>query len=82
LNDTQHIYSLMILVPLDDEVRDSQRKGLIDFVTRTPARDASELSTKAYASTCQLAGRLSGSSVLGAHAALWNARGKAKVGTS
>jgi hypothetical protein len=71
LNDTNHMFSLLILVLLDDSVHKTRRADLINFVSDTKAKDAAHLSREVYASICQMANRIAGTSVLGAHAGLW-----------
>jgi hypothetical protein len=71
LNDTNHMFSLLIFVLLDDSVYKTRKADLINFVSDTKAKDAAHLSREVYASLCQVANRIAGTSVLGAHAGLW-----------
>jgi hypothetical protein len=74
LNDTQHMFSLLILVLLDDSVRAARKTDLVNFVKNSRTTNASQLSNEVYTSLCNVANRLASTSVLGAHAALWNER--------
>ena len=72
LDEGTGLTSLLIMVLLDDEVRQSQRKGLIDFVKSTPAKDAHELSLKVHSAMSDLASKVAKSNiVLGAPGFLW-----------
>ncbi len=72
LNDTQHMFSLLILVLLDDSVHTARKTDLINFVMSNKTQNASQLSSEVYNSLCNVANRLARTSVLGAHAYLWN----------
>ena len=74
MSESTHVSSLLVLVLLDDSVYRAQRAGLIDFAKTAPAKDAMELSSTAHAALSALAGKMSGSSVLGAHSYLWNVK--------
>jgi hypothetical protein len=64
--------SLLVMVLLDESVYKAQRKGLIDFVNRTPAEDAHELSSKVHIAMSDLASKIAKSEmVLGAPGFLW-----------
>ena len=71
LHDTQHMFSLLILVLLDESGYTARKGDLVNFVRGTKAKDASQLSTEVYHSLCEVATRLARASVLGAHAGLW-----------
>jgi hypothetical protein len=71
LNDTQHMFSLLILVLLEDSVRIARKTDLVNFVGSSKAQNASQLSSEVYQSLCGVANRLARTSVLGAHAGLW-----------
>ena len=71
LHDTQHMFSLLILVLLDDSVYMARKGDLVNFVRGSKARDASQLSSEVYNSLCEVANRLARTSVLGGHAGLW-----------
>ena len=78
LNDTDHMFSLLILVLLDDGVHKARKADLVNFVKDAKAKDAFHLSRQVYAALCQVANRLAGTSVLGAHAGLWQLKKEAK----
>jgi hypothetical protein len=69
--NTRDMFSLLILVLLEDSVRTARKTDLVNFVTSSKAASASQLSTEVFASLCNVANRLARTSVLGAHAALW-----------
>jgi hypothetical protein len=71
LNDTRDMFSLLILVLLEDSVRTARKTDLVNFVTGSKAANASQLSTEVFTSVSKVANRLARTSVLGAHAALW-----------
>ena len=72
LDEGVGLTSLLVMVLLDDEVYKAQRKGLIDFVNSTQAKDAHELSSKVHAAMNDLAGKVAKSNiVLGAPGFLW-----------
>jgi hypothetical protein len=79
LSDTRHMFSLLILVLLDDSVYTARKGDLSNFVRGTKAKSASQLSTEVYTSLCQVANRLAGTSVLGAHAGLWKIKTDTKI---
>jgi hypothetical protein len=80
LNDTNHLFSLVVLILLDPSVYESQKSGLISFVNSTSANNAALLSSSVFSSMTDLANRLAKTSVLGAHAALWKVRQEARGG--
>jgi len=71
MHDTEHMFSLLILVLLDDGVYATRKSDLLNFIRATKSRNASQLSTEVYNSLCGVANRIAGTSVLGAHAGLW-----------
>jgi hypothetical protein len=72
LDEGVGLTSLLVMVLLDDEVYKAQRKGLMDFVNSTPAKDAHELSSKVHAAMSELAAKVAKSNiVLGAPGFLW-----------
>lgn len=72
LDERIGLTSLLVMVLLDESVYKAQRKGLIDFVKRTPAKDAHELSSKVHIAMSELGANTAKSSiVLGAPGFLW-----------
>jgi hypothetical protein len=71
LADTRHMFSLLILVLLEDSVHTARKTDLINFVSNSKAQNASQLSSEVYHSLCGVANTLARTSVLGAHAGLW-----------
>jgi hypothetical protein len=71
LSDTQHMFSLLILVFLEDSVHAARKADLVNFVKGSNAANASQLSGEVFASLSHVANRLARTSVLGAHAGLW-----------
>ena len=63
--------SYVILLLLSDEMWRDQRSKFTDWIRTTPAADAATLSMNAIDAVEGMADRLSNTSVLGAHAALW-----------
>jgi hypothetical protein len=71
LSDTRHMFSLLILVLLEDSVHTARKTDLVNFVRDTKAANASQLSSEVFKSLCDVANKLARTSVLGAHAELW-----------
>ena len=71
LRDAQHMFSLLILVLLEDSVHNTRKADLVNFVGGSKAANASQLSSEVYRSLSDVANRLASTSVLGAHAGLW-----------
>jgi hypothetical protein len=71
------MFSLLILVLLEDSVYTARKTDLVNFVRDTKAANASQLSTEVYRSLCDVANRLARTSVLGAHAGLWKLKNEA-----
>jgi hypothetical protein len=74
LADTQHMFSLMILILLDDNVRVARKTDLINFVRSSKAQHATQLSLEVFRALRVLANGLARTSVFGAHAQLWHLR--------
>jgi hypothetical protein len=73
LSESQALSNYALLILLDDQVRDAQRKGLRDFVRSTDAKNALELGAKVNLSVAQLAHRLN-DTMLGTNGMLWQLR--------
>jgi hypothetical protein len=72
LDEGVGLTSLLVMILLDEAVYKAQRKGLIDFVKATPAKDAHELSLKVHNAMSDLAAKVAKSEiVLGAPGFLW-----------
>jgi len=76
MSDTRHLFSLLILILLDDSVHNARKSDLLNFVSNTTAKDAMHLSSQVYIALCKLANGLATTSVLGAHAGLWQLKKK------
>jgi hypothetical protein len=46
LDEAMGLSAMLVMVLLDDKIRDSQRAGLVDFVKSVPANNAYELGSK------------------------------------
>ncbi len=71
VSESRALRSFAILILLHDKIYQTQKSGIIELVRGIKAKDAVELSTKVMLSFDELALRLAGSSVGGAHASLW-----------
>ena len=83
LSERRNLQSLIIMILLHERVFKSQRDGLVALVDSLPKTNGMDLTKKVFISTCELANRLasanSGSSLLGAHSALWELKNRSSA---
>jgi hypothetical protein len=79
---TNNLDCYIVYLLLDDEIRAKQKATFIDWIRETPAKDAADLSTRAILAIDRVAKALAAgdpsrpgtSSLMGAHAMLWQVK--------
>ena len=74
LKENLALSNLAILILADPQIYAAQRKGLVEFVRSTDAKNASDLMGKVSRSTAQLATNLIDKTMIGASGMLWRLR--------
>lgn len=74
LKETRQVQQLLVLVLLDPKARDAQRTALLDYITRSDAKNAGELGSAVNLVLPNHAAKIMHDNVPGIAGLLWKAR--------
>jgi hypothetical protein len=80
--ETRQVVSLLVLVLLDPKARDAQRTALLDYITRSDAKNAGELGSAVNLAMPNHAMNINRGNTLGVAGILWQARAEALNGAN
>lgn len=73
LSEARQLVNLLVLVLLDEEVRNAQQAGLMNFIAASNAKNAGELGSAVNLAMINLAAKMKGNT-LGVAGILWKAK--------